>query len=66
MVFFMSEYKGYTSDLGKASMKYNKEHRENLTLNLAKGVKDEWKAQATSKGFRSLTEYIARLIENDK
>ena len=62
----MSEYKGYNESLRKASMRYNKEHRENLTLNLAKGVKEQWKAQAKLKGFKSFTEYIAWLIENDK
>ena len=61
----MSEYKGYSKSLGEASMKYNKEHRESLTLNLAKGVKAEWKAKAEAKGM-SLTAYIAWLIENDK
>ena len=45
-------------------MKYNKEHRESLTLNLAKGVKDEWRKKAESKGL-SLTAYIAKLIEAD-
>ena len=60
----MSEYKGYTEQGKMASMKYNKEHRESLTLNLAKGVKDEWRKKAESKGL-SLTAYIAKLIEED-
>lgn len=60
----MSEYKGYTEVGKKASMKYNKEHRESLTLNLAKGIKEEWKAKAESKGM-SLTAYITSLIEAD-
>ena len=60
----MSEYKGYTEQGKKASMKYNKEHRESLTLNLAKGVKEEWRLKAESKGL-SLTAYIAKLIEAD-
>ena len=62
----MSEYKGYNEKLGKASMRYNKEKRESLTLNLAKGIKDRWKEQAKMKGFDSLTTYVAWLIENDK
>ena len=60
----MSEYKGYNKKLGEASMKYNKEKRESLNLNLAKGVKDAWKEKAKSKGM-TVTAYIAWLIEND-
>jgi hypothetical protein len=45
-------------------MKYLKESRDKLTLNLPKGKKDEYKAKAESKGL-SLTAYIVSLIESD-
>ena len=62
----MSEYKGYTEQQKIATMKYMKESREKLGLNLPKGKKDEIKKQATAKGFKSATEYILFLIEQDK
>lgn len=60
----MSEYKGYTEVSKRATMKYLKEQRETLGLNLPKGTKSEWKKKADAKGM-SLTAYIAWLIEND-
>ena len=45
-------------------MKYLKESRDKLTLNLPKGKKDEYKNYAASKGM-SLTELISSLIEAD-
>ena len=60
----MSKYKGYTEVSKRASMKYNKEKRDSLNLNLPKGKKEEYRAKANSKGM-SLTAYIMYLIEND-
>ena len=48
----------------KATMKYMKEKRENLTLNFAKGKKEIYKAYAKSRGM-SLTELFVLLIEED-
>ncbi len=62
----MSKYEGYNESRKNASMKYNKEKRDNLNLNLPKGKKDEYKEQAAAKGYASLTAYIVHLIENDK
>ena len=62
----MSIYQGYNEVSKKASMKYNKEKRDSLTLNLPKGKKDELKEQAISKGFSSLTAYLLHLAEQDK
>lgn len=60
----MSKYEGYNESRKKASMKYNKEHREKLGLNLPKGKKDEYKAFAESRGM-SLTEMFIMLIERE-
>ena len=62
----MSEYKGYTEVGKRASMKYRKEHRESLTLDLPKGKKEEYRTQAEAKGYKSLTAYIVALIEGDR
>lgn len=61
----MSVYEGYNEKRKIASMKYNKEKRDSLTLSLPKGKKEEYRAKAESKGL-SLTAYIVSLIENDK
>ena len=60
----MSKYTGYNESGKNASMKYNKEHREKLGLNLPKGKKDEYKAFAESLGM-SLTELFVMLIERE-
>ena len=60
----MSKYEGYTEARKNATMKYLKESRDKLTLNLPKGKKEEYKAKAESKGL-SLTAYIVSLIESD-
>ena len=62
----MSIYKGYNETSKKATAKYLKEKRDSLNLNLPKGKKDEYRAQASAKGFSSLTAYIVHLIESDK
>jgi hypothetical protein len=45
-------------------MKYMKEKRDKLTLNLPLGDKERYKAHAMSKG-KSLTGLIVDLLEND-
>lgn len=62
----MSEYKGYTEQQKIATMKYMKEKRESFNMNLPKGKKEQIREQAFAKGFRSATEYILYLIEQDK
>lgn len=46
------------------TMKYLKEKRDKLTLNLPIGDKERYKAHAKSKG-KSLTGLIVELLEND-
>lgn len=46
------------------TIKYLKEKRDKLTLNLPLGDKDRYKQYAESKG-KSLTALIVELIEND-
>lgn len=62
----MSEYKGYTEIGKRATKKYIKEKRDSLNLNLPKGKKEEYRAQAEAKGYKSLTAYIVALIEGDR
>jgi predicted DNA-binding protein len=45
-------------------MRYMKEKRDKLTLNLPLGDKERYKAHAESKG-KSLTSLIVELIEDD-
>ncbi len=60
----MSVYKGYNEARKIASMKYQKEKRDKLTLDLPKGKKEEYRAFAERRGL-SLTAYIVSLIEKD-
>ena len=60
----MSKYEGYNESRKTASIKYNKEKRDNLNINLPKGKKDEYKAFAESQG-KSLTALIVELIERE-
>lgn len=46
------------------TMRYMKENRDKLTLNLPKGAKEKYKEYAQSKGM-SLTELIVLLLEED-
>lgn len=46
------------------TMRYMKEKRDKLTLNLPLGDKDRYKAHAESKG-KSLTGLIVELLEKD-
>ena len=54
----------YNENAKNRTMKYMKENRDKLTLNLPKGKKDEYKEYAQSKGM-SLTELIMSLIDAD-
>ena len=60
----MSKYEGYNESRKNASIKYLKEKRDKLGLNLPKGKKEEYKAFAESKGM-SLTELFVKLIEEE-
>lgn len=60
----MSKYTGYNETYKKASMKYKKEKRDNLNINLPKGKKEEYKAFAESQG-KSLTALIVELLEGE-
>ena len=59
-----SEHTMYNENAKNRTMKYMKESRDKLTLNLPKGKKEEYKEYAQSKGM-SLTELIMSLIDAD-
>lgn len=54
----------YDAKAKERTMKYMKEKRDKLTLNLPLGMKERFKMYAASKG-QSLTELIVDLIEFD-
>lgn len=54
----------YDEKSKERTMRYMKEKRDKLTLNLPLGDKERYKAHAESKG-RSLTSLIVELIEDD-
>ena len=54
----------YDEKSKERTMRYMKEKRDKLTLNLPLGDKERYKAYAESKG-KSLTSLIAELIEDD-
>ena len=54
----------YNEKSKERTMRYMKEKREKLTLNLPLGDKDRYKAHAESKG-KSLTGLIVKLLEDD-
>lgn len=54
----------YDEKSKERTMKYMKEKRDKLTLNLPLGDKERYKAHAESKG-KSLTGLIVDLIEED-
>ena len=62
----MSKYEGYNESRKQASMKYRKANIERIALDLPKGKKEEYRAQAEAKGYKSLTAYIVALIEGDR
>ena len=62
----MPERKAKYDDKAKArTMRYIKEKRDNLNLNLPKGDKDRYKLHAIRRGYKSLTALIVDLLEND-
>lgn len=54
----------YNESAKNRTMRYMKENRDKLTLNLPKGKKEEYKKYARYKD-KSLTELIMNLIEAD-
>ena len=54
----------YNEKSKERTMKYLKEKRDKLTLNLPRGDKERYKAHAQSKG-KSLTGLIVDLLEED-
>lgn len=54
----------YNEKSKERTMKYMKESRDKLTLNLPKGDKERYKAYAESKE-KSLTQLIVELIERE-
>ena len=54
----------YDEKSKERTMRYMKEKRDKLTLNLTLGDKERYKAYAESKG-KSLTSLIVELIEDD-
>ncbi|WP_302510179.1 antitoxin [uncultured Ruminococcus sp.] len=54
----------YDEKSKERTMRYMKEKRDKLTLNLPLGDKERYKAHAESKG-KSLTSLIMELIEDD-
>lgn len=54
----------YNEKAKERTIKYMKESRDKLTLNLPKGDKERYKAYAESQG-KSLTGLIVELIEAD-
>lgn len=54
----------YNEKAKARTMKYMKEKRDKLTLNLPLGDKERYKAHAESKG-KSLTGLIVELLEDD-
>lgn len=56
----------YNETAKKASMKYKAEKRERIIVELPKGEKVRWKAQAERKSFNSLTAYIKHLVKEDE
>ena len=54
----------YNESTKKATIKYMREKRENLNVNLPIGAKDRYKAHAEKRG-KSLTALIVDLLERD-
>jgi len=54
----------YNEKAKERTMKYMKENRDKLTMNLPKGDKARYRAHAESKD-KSLTELIVELLERD-
>lgn len=58
--------KMYNESRKNSTIKYKKEHCEQLNLTLKKGTKEQWKQQANAKGYISLTSYLSALISKDR
>ena len=58
-------YKGYDDKSKARTMKYIKEKRDCLNLNLPSGYKQRYKDHATQRGYKSLTAMIIDLMEKD-
>lgn len=54
----------YDAKAKERTMRYMKEQRDKLTLNLPKGDKERYKAHAERQG-KSLTALIVELLEDD-
>ncbi len=54
----------YTESQKRANIKYLREKRENLNINLPLGAKERYKAHAQKRG-KSLTGLIVDLLEQD-
>ncbi len=54
----------YNESSKKATIKYMKEKRENLNINLPLGAKERYKTHAQKRG-KSLTALIVDLLEQD-
>lgn len=55
----------YDEKSKERTMRYIKEKRDNLNLNLPKGDKERYKLHAARRGYKSLTSLIVELLEND-
>ena len=61
----MSKYTGYDEKSKERTMRYQKKHRESLTLNLPIGTKAKWRERAEKAGFDSVTSYLSYLSDRD-
>lgn len=53
----------YSESQKRASRKYNENNYDRLFITVPKGKKDEYKAKAYEKGYKSLNQYIIDCIE---
>lgn len=60
----MSKYTGYKPQYNESVMKYKREKRDKLTLDLPLGTKERWREQAKQAGAESLTKYIIQLMDD--
>lgn len=58
-------YNGYDEKSKERTMRYMKEKRDKLTLNLPAGDKDRYKEHAEKTRGKSLTSLIVDLLETD-
>lgn len=55
----------YNEKAKERTIRYIKEKRDSLNLNLPKGAKERYKLHAARRGYKSLTALIVDLLEND-